>query len=102
MAPGTPSVGCPTLPSRGQSASWAALPARALSFLFHAPTPLRQVCTLDGHVYERAAIEGWLAHKDTSPLTGEVLENKALIPQHLLRSLIREWRQGQGYLHVKP
>ena len=73
------------------------------------PTPLsftrarlRQVCTLDGHVYERAAIEGWLAHKDTSPLTGEVLENKALIPQHLLRSLIREWRQGQGYLHVKP
>ena len=38
----------------------------------------------------------------TSPLTGEVLENKALIPQHLLRSLIREWRQGQGYLHVKP
>ena len=70
--------------------------------LVYAPTPLRQVCTLDGHVYERAAIEGWLAHKDTSPLTGEVLENKALIPQHLLRSLIREWRQGQGYLHTKP
>ena len=88
--------------SLGQSASWAALPARALSSLFHARAPLRQVCTLDGHVYERAAIEGWLAHKDTSPLTGEVLENKALIPQHLLRSLIREWRQGQGYLHVKP
>ena len=85
-----------------QSASWAALPARACSFLFHARARLRQVCTLDGHVYERAAIEGWLAHKDTSPLTGEVLENKALIPQHLLRSLIREWRQGQGYLHVKP
>ena len=28
-----------------------------------------QVCTLDGHVYERAAIEGWLAHKVNRTLT---------------------------------
>ena len=47
-------------------------------------------------VYERQAIEGWLSKKDTSPLTGQRLESKLLIPQHALRSLIEEWRAANG------
>ncbi|CAI5521754.1 unnamed protein product [Closterium sp. Naga37s-1] len=31
------------------------------------------VITADGHSYERAAIEKWLMHHDTSPMTGKVL-----------------------------
>ncbi|CAI5470619.1 unnamed protein product [Closterium sp. Yama58-4] len=31
------------------------------------------VITADGHSYERAAIEKWLVHHDTSPMTGKVL-----------------------------
>ncbi|CAI5474457.1 unnamed protein product [Closterium sp. Yama58-4] len=31
------------------------------------------VITADGHSYERAAIENWLMHHDTSPMTGKVL-----------------------------
>ena len=37
----------------------------------------------DGHSYERAAIATWLATHDTSPLTGEVLEDKIdFVAQH--------------------
>ena len=55
------------------------------------------VCTVDGMVYERKAITSWLSTNDTSPLTGQRLESKMLIPQHALRSLIEEWKaDNQG------
>jgi len=54
------------------------------------------VSTLDGQVYERAAIECWLEQHITSPLTGATLESRALIPQFLLRSLIKEWLEAQA------
>ncbi len=39
-------------------------------------------------VYERAAIEGWFAEHDTSPLTGARLPSKLLVPNLPLRQLI--------------
>ena len=45
----------------------------------------------DGHSYERASIERWLATKGTSPRTGAQLPNKVLIPNHALRNSIEEW-----------
>ena len=51
------------------------------------------VTTVDGQTYERSAIARWLARKNTSPLTGVVLESKTVIPNHSLRKLIEEkWR----------
>ena len=47
----------------------------------------------DGHTYERSAIEQWLETHNTSPTTGLELDNKQLIPNHSLRSLIRELRE---------
>lgn len=51
------------------------------------------VSTLDGTVYERAAIERWLSDHGTSPLTGEALPSKVLIPQHALRALASSWAE---------
>lgn len=50
------------------------------------------VTTADGHSYERAAIEKWLADHDTSPLTGAALSSRTLTPNHTLRKAIEEWR----------
>jgi len=45
----------------------------------------------DGHTYERVAIEAWLLHHDTSPMTNQRLDNKTLTPSHTLKSMIREF-----------
>ena len=52
------------------------------------------VTTLDGFTYERAAITEWLRTKDTSPKTGATLESKMLIPNHLVRGMIRAFNEG--------
>lgn len=44
----------------------------------------------DGHSYEREAIERWLVGHRTSPLTGRVIQNSQLIPNHRLRVLIQD------------
>jgi len=49
------------------------------------------VLTCDGHTYERKSITDWLKNHSTSPVTGAELENKNLIPNHLIRSQIREF-----------
>jgi len=49
------------------------------------------VTCADGHSYERASIELWLATHNTSPKTGAQLPNNALIPNHALRNAIEEW-----------
>ncbi len=54
------------------------------------------VSTIDGHTYERAAIESWLKKKSTSPLTNETLASKQLIPNHQLKSLIAEFLGEAG------
>ena len=50
------------------------------------------VCA-DGHSYERAAIEGWLAAHDTSPSTNVPLPHKVLVPNLALRSAIAAYRR---------
>ena len=45
------------------------------------------VVTTDGIAYERHAIAQWLEHNDSSPVTGVVLESKALTPVHALRAI---------------
>ena len=42
----------------------------------------------DGHSYERAAIEAWLAAHNTSPITNEALANMTLTPNTTVRKLI--------------
>jgi len=46
------------------------------------------VIAADGHSYERAAIARWLQSHETSPKTNQVLQNKHLLPNHGLKSLI--------------
>ncbi|EOD24121.1 hypothetical protein EMIHUDRAFT_238947, partial [Emiliania huxleyi CCMP1516] len=53
------------------------------------------VMAADGHAYERTAIERWLASKSTSPLTGGELEHSILVPNHMLRRMIRDWQGAQ-------
>ncbi|XP_077241908.1 U-box domain-containing protein 33-like [Tasmannia lanceolata] len=46
----------------------------------------------DGFTYEAEAIKGWLdSGHDTSPMTNNKLNHCELIPNHSLRSAIREW-----------
>jgi hypothetical protein len=49
---------------------------------------------MDGHTYERSAIEQWLETHNTSPATGLELNSKQLVPCHRLRSLIREFHEA--------
>jgi len=49
------------------------------------------VTTADGHVYERKAIEEWLQHRHTSPVTGESLHSLELLPEPRLRRAIEEY-----------
>jgi len=58
------------------------------------------VCTADGHTYERAAIEEWLAGHETSPATGVQLPNKNMTPNRALRNSIDEWQENYG-LHLR-
>ena len=46
------------------------------------------VKTLDGMIYEKAAISEWFKNNNTSPLTNLYLENKTLKPDHELRKEI--------------
>ncbi|XP_031275743.1 U-box domain-containing protein 33-like [Pistacia vera] len=48
----------------------------------------------DGFTYEKEALMGWLqSGHDTSPMTNLRLANLNLVPNHALRSVIREWLQ---------
>ena len=49
------------------------------------------VTCMDGHTYERAGIEEWLANHNTSPSTGVELSSKMLLPNHSLRNAIEEY-----------
>lgn len=49
------------------------------------------VVAADGHTYERRAIAMWLQRSDKSPLTNQKLPTKALVPNHMVKSAIKEW-----------
>ena len=44
----------------------------------------------DGFSYERAYIERWLRNNNTSPLSGAVLADRTVTPDHTLRKTIEE------------
>eukprot|EP00003_Mantamonas_plastica_P022102 TRINITY_DN3704_c0_g1_i5.p3 TRINITY_DN3704_c0_g1~~TRINITY_DN3704_c0_g1_i5.p3 ORF type:complete len:189 (-),score=67.18 TRINITY_DN3704_c0_g1_i5:2292-2858(-) len=46
------------------------------------------VFAMDGHTYERDAIEDWFKTHDTSPMTNESIESKTLLPNFAMRSQI--------------
>ncbi|KAM0861588.1 hypothetical protein ACQ4PT_045796 [Festuca glaucescens] len=51
---------------------------------------------VDGHSYERNAIEMWLCENDVSPATKALLPNKTLVPNRPLLSEITNWRSQAG------
>ncbi|CAI6005666.1 unnamed protein product [Closterium sp. NIES-65] len=54
------------------------------------------VLAADGHTYERAAIAKWLAEgNSTSPMTHDPLPNTDVMPNHAIRAMITEWRNGK-------
>jgi U-box domain len=44
---------------------------------------------MDGHSYERAAIEGWFSNHNTSPSSNKKLSSKQLVTNYALRSAIQ-------------
>lgn len=48
------------------------------------------VIAMDGHSYEKNAIERWLQNNNRSPKTNAILEDKTLVPNHTLRGVIEE------------
>ena len=54
------------------------------------------VICVDGHTYERSAIEEWLRLNDRSPLTNKPLESLLLIPNHAMRSAIESYRANSS------
>ena len=48
------------------------------------------VVTVDGHSFERAAIEEWFRRRVSNPLTGLPLDSATLTPNHTLRGSIVE------------
>lgn len=53
------------------------------------------VIAADGHTYERAAIERWLAQKQTSPITNQRLPHKNLLPNYSMKAMIASQRDEQ-------
>lgn len=51
------------------------------------------VTALDGHTYERSAIEQWFITSDRSPMHNSKLESKVLIPNMSFRQLIKIWKR---------
>lgn len=52
------------------------------------------VITVDGHTFERKAIEEWFSRGNrTNPMTGLDLEAKVLIPNIALKNVINEFKQ---------
>ena len=51
----------------------------------------------DGMTYERASIERWLAAGNTtSPVTNAELSSLTYVPSHVIKSMIRDFREGEG------
>jgi len=55
---------------------------------------IEPVITSDGITYEEKAIRCWLVNNDTSPLTGQKLENKNLLPNNVISKLVQNFYEG--------
>lgn len=83
--------------ARAEAEAKAELKARAMQAIpDHCQCPIttqlmyEPVIAADGESYEREAIENWLANRNTSPLTNEVLAHKHLTPNKNLKRAINE------------
>ena len=55
------------------------------------------VLAADGFTYEREAIADWLSRgKTTSPTSGAPLAHTMLTPNHLVKSMIAEYKESKG------
>mmetsp|Transcript_125818 Transcript_125818/g.402777 ORF Transcript_125818/g.402777 Transcript_125818/m.402777 type:complete len:486 (+) Transcript_125818:60-1517(+) len=67
--------------------------------------PISQQCMhdpvvlADGHSYERRYIERWLQHHSTSPVSGVLLPQTDMFPNHALRNAIEEYFQQVFSVH---
>ena len=71
------------------------MPGRKMPHQFLCPimqTPMRDpVVTADGHTYDRANIQRWFDQgKRTSPMTNRALENRSVLPNFALKSLMND------------
>ncbi|KAK7234629.1 ubiquitin-protein transferase [Aureococcus anophagefferens] len=69
----------------------AALPSPRASCPISMDVMREPVVCACGNTFERSFIAAWLTTNDTSPVTGEVLPHKMLVPNHSMRSDIQEW-----------
>lgn len=61
------------------------------------------VTCVDGHTYERGAIERWLRDHNTSPKTGLPLARRDLVPNFALRAAVEQYRTAiEGSLGPRP
>lgn len=59
------------------------------------------VLAVDGHVYERAAIEQWFRWNSTSPMTGCFLHGTGLLPEEPLRRAVEEFMEWHSRVGSK-
>lgn len=56
------------------------------------------VVTAEGFTHSRRRIEEWFSKNDRSPDTNEVIKDKTLIPNILVRQMVDDWKQANpGY-----
>ncbi len=55
---------------------------------------MEPVIAADGHTYERAAMQHWLQHHPTSPVTQALLPHTRLVPNLLIKGAIASQCQG--------
>lgn len=63
------------------------------------------VIAVDGHTYERAAIEQWIRQKQESPVTRQPLVSATLIPNITVRHLITQYvniSEASANSHLSP
>eukprot|EP01105_Mastigella_eilhardi_P003620 TRINITY_DN1474_c0_g2_i1.p1 TRINITY_DN1474_c0_g2~~TRINITY_DN1474_c0_g2_i1.p1 ORF type:complete len:691 (+),score=143.95 TRINITY_DN1474_c0_g2_i1:81-2153(+) len=58
---------------------------------------MEPVTAADGHTYEQSDMREWLPRHNTSPITGEPLKSKELVPNDELRERISEFRERTGW-----
>ena len=58
------------------------------------------VMLTDGHVYEKQAIQKWLANNDTSPMTKVKVDKSMIIPCFVLRKLIQDFLENSSKTNV--
>ncbi len=58
------------------------------------------VILTDGHVYEKQAIQKWLANNDTSPMTKVKVDKSMIIPCFVLRKLIQDFLENSSKLNI--